>query len=92
MQQDLDAEKAKNDNLGLELINLVNENKALQSDSNGINRNHADMTEDHKRAVRKVEKLEKELRETQEALIVAKGEIERLKSELVRSDLKHQQN
>ena len=92
MQQDLDAEKAKNDNLGLELINLVNENKALQSDSNSINRNHADMTEDHKRAVRKVEKLEKELRETQEALIVAKGEIERLKSELVRSDLKHQQN
>ena len=36
--------------------------------------------------------MEKELKETQEALIVCKGEIERLKSELVRGDLKHQQN
>ena len=37
LQQDLDAEKAKNDNLGLELINLVNENKVLQGDSNKAN-------------------------------------------------------
>ena len=29
LQQDLDSEKAKNENLGIELVNLVNENKAL---------------------------------------------------------------
>ena len=33
IQQDLDQERAKNENLGIELVNLVNENKALQSDS-----------------------------------------------------------
>lgn len=29
MTQDLDQERAKNENLGIELVNLVNENKAL---------------------------------------------------------------
>jgi coiled-coil domain-containing protein 78 len=29
LTSDIDAEKAKNENLGIELINLVNENKAL---------------------------------------------------------------
>jgi len=38
---------------------------------------------------RKNEKLSKELQETKEALIVAKGEIERLKTELIRFDLAH---
>jgi hypothetical protein len=31
LQAELDGERAKNDNIGLELINLVHENKALQS-------------------------------------------------------------
>jgi len=34
LSQDLDGEKAKNENLGIELVNLVNENKALESDAN----------------------------------------------------------
>lgn len=41
---------------------------------------------------RKNEKLGMELQETKEALIVAKGEIERLKTELIRYDLQNQQN
>lgn len=36
--------------------------------------------------------MAKELQETKEALIVAKGEIERLKTELIRYDLQNQQN
>jgi predicted transcriptional regulator len=31
LQQDLDIERTKSDNLGLELVNLVHENKALQT-------------------------------------------------------------
>ncbi len=44
------------------------------------------------RLERKNEKLGHELQETKEALIVAKGEIERLKTELIRYDLQNQQN
>lgn len=91
VQEDYDKEKAKNDNLGLELINLANENKALQNDANSVNRKHGDINEEHRRLLRKVEKLEAELQEKREAIVVAQGEIERLKSELVRADLRGQQ-
>ena len=92
LQQDYDAEKAKNENLGLELINLVNENKSLTSDANSVNRKHGDISDEHQRLLRKVEKLESELQEKREAIVVAQGEIERLKSELVRADLRAQQS
>ncbi len=49
LQQDFDAEKAKNENLGLELINLVNENKSLTSDANSVNRKHGDISDEHQR-------------------------------------------
>lgn len=48
--------------------------------------------DDYSRLERKNEKLAHELQETKEALIVAKGEIERLKTELIRYDLSNQQN
>ena len=92
LQGELDAERAKNDNLGLELINLVNENKVLQSDSNRINLKHGDVSTEQQKLMRKVEKLETELYDKREALVVAQGEIERLKSELVRADIAGQQN
>ncbi|CDW90229.1 kinesin-like protein [Stylonychia lemnae] len=92
IQQDLDQEKVKNENLGIELVNLVNENKALQSDSNQNNRKAGQIGDDFSRIERRNEKLAHELQETKEALIVAKGEIERLKTELIRYDLQNQQN
>jgi len=92
LQQDLDAEKAKNENLGIELVNLVNENKALQSDSINNNQRAGNLGDEYGRLERKNEKMARELQETKEALIVAKGEIERLKTELVRYDLQNQQN
>ena len=92
MQGDFDQEKAKNDNLGLELINLVNENKSLSNDANAVSRKHGDVAEEQRRLMRKVEKLESELQDKREAVVVAQGEIERLKSELVRADLKGQQS
>jgi len=92
LQGELDAEKAKNDNLGLELINLVNENKVLQEDSNRVNMKQGDVSTEHQKLIRKVEKLETDLYDKREALVVAQGEIERLKSELVRADIAGQQN
>lgn len=88
LQSDFDQEKAKNDNLGLELINLVNENKSLTNEANSVNRKHGDINEEHWRLMRKVEKLESELQEKWEAIVIAQGEIERLKSELTRADLR----
>jgi len=91
LQSDFDQEKAKNDNLGLELINLVNENKSLSNEANSVNRKHGDINDEHRRLMRKVEKLESELQEKREAIVIAQGEIERLKSELTRADLRGQQ-
>ena len=92
LQQDLDQERAKTENLGIELVNLVNENKALQQDANSNNRKAGQIGDDFSRVERKNEKLAVELQETKEALIVAKGEIERLKTELIRFELQNQQN
>ena len=61
LSQDIDQEKAKNENLGIELVNLVNENKALQSDSNQNNRKAGQIGDDYSRIERKNEKLALEL-------------------------------
>jgi hypothetical protein len=92
LQSDIDSEKAKNDNLGLELINLVNENKALQDDSNRVNLKHTDVSDEHQRLIRKLEKLETELYDKREAFVVAQGEIQRLKNEITRLEVAGQQN
>lgn len=92
LQADVDNERAKNENLGIELVNLVNENKALQQDSQHNNRKAGDLGEEYGRLDRKNEKIGRELQDTKEALIVAKGEIERLKTELIRYELANQQN
>jgi len=70
----------------------VNENKALQDDSNKVNLKQSDISTEHHKLLRKVEKLESDLYDKREALVVAQGEIERLKSELVRADIAGQQN
>uniref|UniRef100_A0A7S3J3C3 Uncharacterized protein n=1 Tax=Euplotes harpa TaxID=151035 RepID=A0A7S3J3C3_9SPIT len=51
-----------------------------------------DVSTEHQKLIRKVEKLETDLYDKREALVVAQGEIERLKSELVRADIAGQQN
>lgn len=46
LRQDLEREKVKNENLGVELINLVNENKAVQRDLQKNERNAGEINED----------------------------------------------
>ncbi len=74
------------------MVNLVNENRALQQDTSLHTRKAGEIGDDYARVERKNEKMLHELQETKEALIVAKGEIERLKTELIRYDLQAQQN
>lgn len=70
----------------------MNENKALQDDSNRVNLKHSDVSEEHHRLIRKVEKLETELYDKREAFVVAQGEIQRLKNEITRLEVAGQQN
>jgi hypothetical protein len=64
----------------------------LSNEANSVNRKHGDVNDEHRRLIRKVEKLESELQEKREGIVIAQGEIERLKSELMRADLSGQQN
>ena len=73
--------------MGVELVNLVNENKALQSEASQVSKKAGNLGDEFNRMERRNDKYGKELQETKEALIVAKGEIERLKTELIRYEL-----
>lgn len=42
LQQELDQEKVKNDTIGVELVNLVNENKQLMSSTDKTRANEGD--------------------------------------------------
>jgi predicted nucleic acid-binding Zn-ribbon protein len=84
---ELDKERQKNENLGLELINTVNENKSLQNELSGAYKNSTNKTEEGARLHGRVESLTSQWEETKEALIMAKAEIERLKNELMKQDI-----
>lgn len=45
-REELELEKEKNENLRIELINTVNENKALQGELNAAYKNSTNATED----------------------------------------------
>ena len=50
LKNDLDQEKVKNENLGIELINLVNENKEVSKDLEKNTGNRGDVEEQKERA------------------------------------------
>ncbi|EGR27555.1 kinesin-like protein, putative [Ichthyophthirius multifiliis] len=84
--------KAKNQNVGMELINMVNENKALHDEINTIYKKSSLTTEENAKFIHKIEKFERENQEQREALVFAKSEIERLKTEMLRYDIMEQQH
>jgi len=71
----------------LELIQLVNENRVLQQDTHLTAKKAGEVGDTMAQAERKNEKIGRELQETKEALLAAKGEVERLKTELIKYDL-----
>ncbi|CAD8184449.1 unnamed protein product [Paramecium octaurelia] len=88
----LETEKAKSENIGLELINVVNENKSLHQELNDIYKKSGNTNEENARFMKKIEKLEQENREQREALIYTKAEIERLKTEMLKYEILDQQH
>lgn len=87
MNQQLEEEKLKNQNVGMELINMVNENKALHDEMNDIYKKTGSQGDENSRFLNKIEKLEAENQEQREALVFAKAEIERLKTEMLKYDI-----
>lgn len=60
IQGDLEAEKNKNENIGIELINLTNENKALHDEINDIYKKSGSTNQENAKFINKIEKLEAE--------------------------------
>lgn len=88
----METEKAKSENIGLELINVVHENKALHQELNDIYKKSGNTNEENSRFVKKLERMEQENREQREALIYTKAEIERLKTEMLKYEILDQQH
>jgi coiled-coil domain-containing protein 78 len=71
----------------MELINMVNENKALHDEMNDMYKKTGATSDENHRFLSKMEKLENENQEQREALVFAKAEIERLKTEMLKYDI-----
>jgi coiled-coil domain-containing protein 78 len=63
MNQNLEEEKLKNQNIGMELINMVNENKALHDEMNDMYKKTGATSDENHRFLSKMEKLENENQE-----------------------------
>ena len=72
----------RSDTIGVELVNLVNENKALMSSTDKAKAGDID----------KSHSLLNQLQEAKEALLEAKGEIQKLKSELLKMEVEGQKS
>ncbi len=57
VKEDYDKEKNKSELMQIEIVNLVNENKALTKDSNSVLRKADGMTGDYRRVEGRVEEL-----------------------------------
>ena len=82
IKQDLDQEKLKNENVAVELINMVNENKALQRDIQTDQKISGEVTQSRHYLEVKNERIEQELQESREALLNAQSEVNSLKAEM----------
>lgn len=76
----------------MELINMVNENKALHDEMNDVYKKSGSTGEENQKFLTKIEKLTNENNEQREALVFAKAEIERLKTEMLKYDIQDQQH
>lgn len=91
MKDQLDEEKKKNENLGLELINTVNENKALQSELNMAYKTSSGAAEDGAKLSNRLDTLQRQYDDNREALLMSKAEVEKLKNEILKYQIKDDQ-
>ena len=90
LTSDLAAEKEKNENLSLEIINLVNTNKALSGDTDALAKVRGSLKQENEKLLSENKTIKSKKLELEKELFMAKSEIETLKSEIVRYDLNAQ--
>jgi len=90
VKNDFDQEKLKNENLGVELINLVNENKALQRDVNVNERITGEHHQGKQYLEQRGQNLELELQDTRKALLEAQGEVSRMRLAIEKNEILNQ--
>ena len=82
VKQELDQEKLKNENVNVELINLVNENNALQKDMQAELKVNGEVTQSRQYLEMRNERMDKELQDARETLIEQQAENNRLKMQI----------
>ncbi|CAG9311298.1 unnamed protein product [Blepharisma stoltei] len=90
LSTELNEEKLKNENLSIEVINLVNANKALSGDTDYLAKLKSNLSMDQERLILENDRLKKDNRQLEEALLNARSEVEQLRGELVKYDLNAQ--
>ena len=91
IREQLEEERKKNENLGFELINTVNENKALQAQLNTAYKSSSSATENEAKLSTRLDTVQRMYDDQKEALLMARAEIERLKNEILGMKIRGEQ-
>mgnify|MGYP000104790623 CR=1 FL=1 len=91
LRDNYEEEKRKNENLGLELINTVNENKALQAELNLAYKNSENAVAGGAQVSNRLDSLQRQYDDQREAIIMLKAENEKLKTEIMKYQIKDDQ-
>lgn len=84
---ELAEERKKNENLALEVINLVNENRTHKGDTDNLENVKTNSLQEQGRMGLELDRLKKQNKDYEEGLLNARSEVEQLRAELVKYDL-----
>lgn len=90
LTQELSEEKEKNENLSLEILNLVNTNKALSGDTDALAKVRGSLKVENDKLLLENKTLKSKSTELEKSLFMARSEIEKLKSDVIKYDLNAQ--
>ena len=90
LNKELEAERLKNENLSLEIINLVNTNKALSGDTDALARVRGSLKVENDKLLIENKSLKERNSELEKVLFITKSENEKLKTDIVKYDLNSQ--
>ena len=85
--KELEEQKRKNDHIGVEIINLMNENKALTNDTTNISKKHGTVHSEYEKSMKQMNELQEEIAKLKEELVNANAQTERVKNEKRKAEL-----
>ena len=83
-------EQKKNDKLNVEVINLINTNKVMSSDSDHLGKVKSNLSIEQERLLIDNERWKKQVNDLENALLASRSEIELLRKELTKYDMNSQ--